>query len=56
MKLTMSPFPRGLLEQVGLSEGDLPAQPQHDYGAFNGVLYGAFHPHPDTREVFESAS
>ena len=56
MKLTMSPFPRGLLEQVGLAEGDLPSQPQHDYGAVNGVLHGASSARPDALGFSEGAS
>ena len=56
LKLTMSPFPRGLLEQVGLAEGDLPSQPQHDYGAVNGVLHGASSALPDALGLSEGAS
>ena len=52
----MSPFPRGLLEQVGLAEGDLPSQPQHDYGAVNGVLHGASSARPDALGFSEGAS
>ena len=54
LKLTMSPFPRGLLEQVGLAEGDLPSQPQHDYGLFGGVLHGVHSARPDALKNAET--
>ena len=56
MKCSMSPFATGLLEQVGLAEGDLPSVPQAGCGTSGGVLVGAIHPPHDAQTTHESAS
>ena len=53
LKLTTAPFPRGLLQQVDMSERDLPSRPQHGHGTVSGVLYRAIHPRPDAQTTHE---